>query len=134
MKVWIYCLLMIFVDVGNWHLVQFIHRSCMFVTFEIENSEECSTRKFNVSQAWGRLTIGVGYSSTSYPSIGSSFKSKPKYLLHHVANAPTQSCLQHVPLIKPIKIKPRLLNRPLQLQYVDQTATFKKSLPNHVNH
>jgi hypothetical protein len=45
--------------------------------------KECSTTTIDISWAyshvWGSLTIGVSLSSTPFPSIGSSFKSKPKW-------------------------------------------------------
>ena len=64
-------------------------KDCMFITSITENSKGCSAANFDsnwaYSRAWGIFTIGVGWSSTSFPSIGSSFKSKREWIsLSHV--------------------------------------------------
>ena len=51
------------------------------IKLNVHHIYNCSTTKFDsnwaFSLAWGILTIGVG---RSFPSIGSSFKSKPKWI------------------------------------------------------
>ena len=55
----------------------------MLITCATINSEEWSIAKLDsnwaYSRAWDSLIIDVGRSSTSFPFIGSSFKSKPKW-------------------------------------------------------
>ena len=59
-------------------------KDCMFNTSIIENSKELSSAKFDSawahSWAWRSLIVGVGWSSTSVHSIGSSIKSKSKWI------------------------------------------------------
>ena len=59
-------------------------KDCMFITSKTENFEGCLIAKFvriwAYTHAWGSLTIGDGWSSTSFPSIGSLFKSKPEWI------------------------------------------------------
>ena len=82
-----YCLLMVFVDVGNWHLFKLFIKGWMFITSASENADECSTTKSDSNwayshahaHAWGSLTIGVGQPSTSFSSIGCSFKPKAEW-------------------------------------------------------
>ena len=67
----------------------------MFITFITKNSEgslDLIAVAMGISWAWGSLTIGVGWSSISSPSIGSSFKSKPKWISLFMPNLPTQPC------------------------------------------
>ena len=56
----------------------------MVITSTIGNSEGGFTTKFDssptYSRAWGSLTIGFGWSSTSFPFISFSFKYKPKWI------------------------------------------------------
>lgn len=64
-------------------------KDCMFITSKTGSSEGCSVADFDsnwaYSRAWGIFTIGVGWSSTSFPSIGLSFKSKREWIsLSHV--------------------------------------------------
>ena len=54
-EVRISCLMMMFVDVGNWQLVQFIHKGCMFITSITKTFEECSITKFDSNWAYAGL-------------------------------------------------------------------------------
>ena len=78
-KVSIYWILIICVDVENDILFNLVMKACMFITSTIENSKECSIAKIHSNWAWGSLTIGVGWSPTSFSSIGSSFKSQTQW-------------------------------------------------------
>ena len=82
------------VDVGSQQSVRFIHKECMFITSIIENSDEFSSAKINSNWAYSQigesLTISVGWSSTTFPSIGSSFNLNPNGLLYPMPNLPTQ--------------------------------------------
>ena len=70
MKVRIFCLLIVFVDVGNWQLISI--KDWMLITFVIENFEECFTVNVTIighihglEEAW---LLVLGWSSTSFPS------------------------------------------------------------------
>ena len=76
------CTMMMFVDVANWHLVRFIHNR-----LHVHHNYNWKLQKmfgfdsnWAHSWAWGSLTIGVGWSFTSFPSIGSSLKFKPIWI------------------------------------------------------
>lgn len=60
-KVRIYCLSMMFANVGNWHLVQVFHKKkCMFIASTSETSKEHAIVEFDSHRAcswtWGSLT------------------------------------------------------------------------------
>ena len=61
-----------------------ISKVCIFITFITKNLKGCSAAKSDsnwvYSRAWGSLTVGVSWSSTSFPFIGSSFKSEPNWI------------------------------------------------------
>ena len=72
-----------FVDVGNWYLVQLSIKDCMFIITATENSKGCPLQNLVVighthglDQAW---LLVFEWLSTSFPSVGYSFNSKPKW-------------------------------------------------------
>ena len=91
-----WCLLMLEIDI----IFNLFIKDCMFVTSTIKNSEGCFIAKFDsnwaYSRAWGSLIIGVGWSSTSILFMGSSFKSRPKWIyLSHAKSTIQPWCTLH---------------------------------------
>lgn len=79
------CLLTLTVDI----LINSSIDDFIFVTYATKNSIEFSTAKFDrnwaYAQAQGSSTIGVGWSSASFPTFGYSFKCKSRWTsLPHV--------------------------------------------------
>ena len=60
-KVRICCLLWMFVDVGNWHLIWLSIKDCMFVTSTTKNSAWCSTTKFDSNRAYSWASTSFDY-------------------------------------------------------------------------
>ena len=75
---------------------------------------------------WGSLTIGVGWSSTSFLSIISSFISNLKW----TSLLPAKYTKYHIPPITPwLKIKPRLWNWSQQVQSINWLQDSRDSYP-----
>ena len=80
-------------------------KDCMFTTSTTENSKGCwcSIVKFDsnwaYSQARGSLIIDVGWSSTSFPFIGSSFKFKSKWISLPYAKSTNSTMLYYASTI-----------------------------------
>ena len=95
-RVRIYCLLMMLLMLAANSLFDLFIKSALFITSTIENSDEFSSAKINSNWAYSQigesLTISVGWSSTTFPSIGSSFNLNPNGLLYPMPNLPTQPC------------------------------------------
>ena len=60
-------------------LFNFFIEDCMFIPSFFSRMIKFYSN-WAYSWAWGSLTIGVSWSSTSFPYIGSSFKFKPKWI------------------------------------------------------
>ena len=73
------CLLMLEIDI----LFNVFIKYCMFITSTTRNSKDWSIAKFesNWAYSWARgsIIIGVGWSSTSIPSVDSLFKSTHRW-------------------------------------------------------
>ena len=111
----------------------------MFTTFTIRNSEECSNTKFEYnraySRAWGSLTIGIGWTSTLFSSIGSLFKSKPKWTSLPDAKSTNSVILYFASTISSlanyIYFSTRIFSLP---RFQDENLMFLTFLISHVHH